>query len=120
MTKKQTFIDEIMKLLQDAPENFLSPDALDYWNGLNATEDKEKPAFTENGKIVLRGMQDNKTAYNNLFKSKDLGATLGLSSRTVSGAMRKLTTDGYVEKMGENPSIYSLTKKGDEATFDEA
>jgi predicted transcriptional regulator len=35
-----------------------------------------------------------------------------INSRTVSGAMRKLVTDGFVEKIGENPVIYSITEKG--------
>ena len=37
---------------------------------------------------------------------------MNITSRTASGAMRKLVTDGYVEKMGENPVVYSLTDKG--------
>jgi DNA-binding PadR family transcriptional regulator len=30
----------------------------------------------------------------------------------VSGAMRKLVTDGFVEKMSDEPVIYTLTEKG--------
>jgi predicted transcriptional regulator len=26
--------------------------------------------------------------------------------------MRKLVTDGFVEKLGDSPSIYSITEKG--------
>ena len=39
---------------------------------------------------------------------------MDLSSKTVSGGMRKLVTDGYIEKIGEHPSIYSLTTLGKE------
>ena len=117
MSKKDAFIEEITKLLQDKPENFLSSDALDFWNGLQMTEDKDKPTFTENGKLILQYMKDNKETYNNLFKAKDIGEGLGISSRTVSGGMRKLVTDGYVEKVGENPIVYSLTSKGAEANL---
>ena len=35
-----------------------------------------------------------------------------VSSRTISGAIRKLVTDGYVEKVGQEPVIYALTEKG--------
>ena len=119
MSKKSKFLEEVLALTGDAPEKIFTPDALDYWNGLNATGDKEKPAFTENGKLVLKFMQDNKDSYNNLFKAKDIGEGLGISSRTASGAMRKLVTDGYVEKVGENPIVYSLTSKGTEANFEE-
>ena len=119
MSKKEKFIEEITKLLQDNPENFLSPDALDFWNGLNASGDTDRPAFTENGKLVLGYMQTNKDTYNNLFKAKDIGEGLGISSRTASGAARKLVTDGYIEKVGKDPVVYSLTQKGIETTFEE-
>jgi Fic family protein len=112
MSKKEKFIEEIIKMLEDSPEKYLSADALDYWNGLQVSGDPSKPKFTENGKIVLQYMTDNKNNYNNLFKAKDIGEGLGISSRTASGAMRKLVTDGYVEKIGESPTVYSLTSSG--------
>ena len=119
MTKREKFIDEITKLLQDCPENYLSTDALDFWNALQITEDNEKPAFTENGKKILQYIKDNKDNFNNLFKAKDIGEGINLSSRTVSGSLRKLVNDGYLEKMGENPKVYSLTTKGEETSLDE-
>ena len=119
MSKKEAFINEVLAITGDAPEKVFSADALDYWNGLNATGDKEKPAFTPNGIIVLKFMQDNKETYKNLFKAKDIGEGLGISSRTASGALRKLVSDGYAEKLGENPVVYSLTDKGVAANLDE-
>lgn len=112
MTKKEKFIDEITKLLEDSPKKYLSEDALDFWNGLQMTGDSGKPKFTENGKLVLQYMKDNKDAYNNLFKAKDIGEGMGISSRTASGAMRKLVSDGYAEKIGQDPTIYALTDLG--------
>lgn len=117
-SKKEKFIEEISKLLEDSPEKYLSSDALDFWNGLQITGDSGKAKFTENGKLVLKYMQDNKDNYNNLFKAKDIGEGLGISSRTASGAMRKLVTDNYVEKIGDSPSVYSLTAIGIEANID--
>ena len=119
MSKKENFIEEVLKLTNNAPENVFSPDALDFWNGLNAANDPDKPAFTPNGKLVLDYMQKNKDTYNNLFKAKDIGEGLGISSRTASGAMRKLVTDLYLEKVGTNPTIYSLTQKGTEVRFED-
>ena len=107
MSKKEAFISEI--------ENSgitLSEDAQTYFEALKGSADKEKPAFTENGKAVLAFMQENKDTYNNLFKAKEVGEGMNITSRTASGAMRKLVTDGYIEKMGENPVVYSLTDKG--------
>jgi len=114
MTKKEKFINEVLAIAGDAPEKVFSADALDFWNGLNASGDVGKPKFTENGKLVLKYMQNNKENYNNLFKAKEIGEGLGISSRTASGAMRKLVTDGYIEKIGEAPVVYSLTAAGTE------
>jgi len=119
MSKKEKFINEVLALTGDNPENIFSPDALDFWNGLNSTGDSEKPAFTPNGKLVLDYIQKNKDTYNNLFKAKDIGEGLGISSRTASGAMRKLVTDAYLEKVGQNPTVYSLTQKGIEVNLEE-
>ena len=123
MTKKEMFISEVSNIIQNQTgqkmEDILSPDALDFWNGLNSTGDSERPAFTPNGKLVLDYIQKNKDTYNNLFKAKDIGEGLGINSRTASGAMRKLVTDGYIEKVGTNPTVYSLTQKGIEVNLEE-
>lgn len=124
MTKKENFIEEVKAAINGlengemTPETYFSSDALDYWNGLQATGDEGKVKFTENGKLVLKYMQENKEAYNNLFKAKDIGEGMGISSRTVSGTMRKLVNDGYCEKIGENPIVYSLTNKGIEVNLE--
>jgi len=112
MSKKEKFIEEVSKLLEDHPEKYLSSDALDFWNGLQVSGDPSKPKFTENGKIVLQYIKNNKDQYNNLFKAKDIGEGLGISSRTASGALRKLVSDGYVEKVGSDPVIYAITSTG--------
>jgi len=124
MTKKENFIEEVKAAINGlengemTPETYFSSDALDYWNGLQVTGDEGKAKFTENGKLVLKYMQENKETYNNLFKAKDIGEGMGISSRTASGAMRKLVSDGYCEKIGENPVVYSLTNKGIEVNLD--
>lgn len=118
MTKKEIFINEMKSIMVEPPETVLSADALDFWNGLQVSGDSDKPLFTDNGRLVLKYMQDNKEVYNNLFKAKDVGEGLSISSRTASGAMRKLVTDGFVEKVGKDPTIYSLTQKGIEVNPD--
>ena len=116
MSKKQKFIEMVDKLLNemDADEHStLDREALEYFNILKAADiNNDKPKFTENGKLVLKYMQENKELRNNIFNAKEVGEGLGVSSRTASGAMRKLVTDGYVEKIGTNPVIYSLTTSG--------
>jgi predicted transcriptional regulator len=53
-----------------------------------------------------------------MFKAKDIAEGLFISSRAVSGAIRKLVTDGYVEKVGQDPTIYSITDKGKNIKID--
>lgn len=126
MSKKERFIELVEFLMDDSNFRDLSDDekqeiwgdALDFWNGLKMNGDLEKPAFTPNGKLILDYMQKNKDTYNNLFKAKDIGEGLSISSRTASGAARKLVTDGYIEKVGKDPVVYSLTQKGIETTFE--
>lgn len=116
MTKKECFIKLVEKEIFDKPnvenDSELFNNAKDYFMALKDTKEKEKQPFTENGKVVLQCMKDNKDNFNNLFKAKNIAEILGLSSKTVSGALRKIVTDGYIEKMEGNPVIYSLTDKG--------
>lgn len=71
----------------------------------------DKQVFTATGLVILEYMQqcDSKT-----MKAKDIAEGVLLSSRKVSGAMRKLVNDGYVEKFGTNPVNYSITNQGKE------
>ena len=119
MSKKQKFIEMVESLISNNVNVALDSEAMEYFNILKQADlNNDKPKFTENGKLVLRYMQENKELRNNIFNAKDVGEGLGVSSRTASGAMRKLVTDGYVEKIGTNPVVYSLTKNGVETDVD--
>lgn len=111
MTNKEIFIQEIEELVNTSC-NRLSEGARAYFEQLKATPEKEKAPFTENGAKVLIWMQENYASYNNILKAKEIGDGLFCSSRTVSGAMRKLITDGYVSKTEGTPTCYSLTELG--------
>ena len=111
MTNKELFIKEIEELVRTSCHR-LSEGAHAYFEQLKATPEKEKAPFTENGAKVLIWMQENYESYNNILKAKEIGDGLFCSSRTVSGAMRKLVTDGYVNKTEGTPTCYSLTEHG--------
>lgn len=115
MSKKDEFIKYVESCMETKE---MSEEVKLYFEAFKGGEEKEKPAFTENGKIVLDFMQKNKDNVSNLFKAKDIGEGLGITSRTASGAIRKLVTDGYVERLGEAPVIYALTEKGMSAVLD--
>ena len=113
MSKKQEFINYVKELQAhcDAYSTIeMSEDARLYWEAFCGTTDTERPMFTDNGKLILKWMQNNTS--DPMLRAKDIAEGLFISSRAVSGAMRKLVTDGFVEKVGQDPVIYSITEKG--------
>lgn len=117
MSKKEAFVIQIKEALDQEHkglkvEDVLDGDALEFWNGLLIGCKNNTSKFTNNGKMILKFMQENIDNFHNLFKAKNIGEGLQLSSRTISGSIRKLVNDGYVEKIGESPVIYCLTYEG--------
>jgi DNA-binding MarR family transcriptional regulator len=118
---KQEFIDFIDALIAAAPDvakELMTDEVKAYLEALKQSEDT-KPLFTDNGKLVLQGMQKLCADGTTMMKAKDIGDELFISSRTVSGALRKLVNDDFVEKIGQNPVIYTLTEKGKNYNFEE-
>ena len=110
---KQEFIDFLNALMEAAPDVVKEKMNDNVKAYIDALIDKkgEKPARADNGKMVLKYLQN---AEPGLYKAKDIADGLFVASRNVSGAMRKLVSDGFVEKMGESPVLYSITEKGKE------
>ena len=65
--------------------------------------------LTEKGAKILDLMN---SAPDEIYSSQTIGVSLGLSSRSVSGSMKKLVAEEYVEKLGQNPVCYKLTETG--------
>ena len=112
MNKKQEFLNFLDELLLTAQltMNDVPEGARIYWEALKNTKEIEKPLFTDNGKLILQYMKDNIQIP--MFKAREIAEGLFISSRTVSGAMRKLVSDGFVEKISQDPVVYSLTDEG--------
>ena len=121
MSKKQEFVNYIKNVLDyleetKAPITPMEKDALLYWNALLETNiDGEKVEFTDNGKAILQFLQNNTST--EMWKARDIAEGLFKPSRSIAGACRKLVTDGYLEKMGENPAVYTITEKGKKVIF---
>lgn len=81
-----------------------------YLDVLTESTETEKPILTKNGAKILEFLQEHCDV--KLWKSKDIAEQMGTSSRGVSGTMRKLVSDGFCEKLGQDPIVYSLTEKG--------
>lgn len=112
MSKCKKFLDFFDYLVANCKEPVILPDEVkEYYDILRSQEDKyvDKPLLTEAGLQILEYLQgsDSKS-----LKAKDIADGMGISSRKVSGSIRKLVTDEFVEKFGSNPVVYTLTNKG--------
>lgn len=108
---KQEFIDFLNALIEAAPqvaEEKMTDGVKAYIEALKGNK-ADKPVLTDNGKIILNYMQKSDAP---MFKSRDVAEGLFISSRAVSGALRKLVNDGFCEKVGQDPVVYTLTEKG--------
>lgn len=121
MTKKEKFINFIQKEIFDNDDIYIEQfsinindweDIVSFWKDFISNKKSSNGEMTENGIKILDYMQQNENKYNNLFKAKEIGEGLFMSSRSVSGSMRKLITDGFVEKVGSDPVVYGLTDSG--------
>ena len=100
MSKKEKFVKAVQEALFDKVDlTEMDPDVVAYWEAFKGKEEADKPMFTDNGKIILKYLQDNPDITS--AKAKDIGEGLFISSRAVSGAIRKLVNDGFVEKIGQ-------------------
>ncbi len=119
MTKKEAFIKMVENMLDLINISELKQEdnelkmAIEYFQELKEGKNSgSKPELTENGAKILKYMQENYQKYNNVFKSKEIGEGLFISSRSVSGSMKKLVTEGFVNKVGTDPVAYAISEKG--------
>lgn len=115
MTDKESFLDYISRIIEefdkDITKTAYGEQVKRYWKTLLDGEETGKKV-TENGQKILIFMQENEEAMNNIFTSKEIAEALFVSGRSISGSMRKLFGDGYINKEGNNPVKYSLTDLG--------
>ena len=115
MTDKESFLDYVGRIIEefdkDITQTAHGEQVRRYWKALLDGEETDKKV-TENGQKILIFMQENEEAMNNIFTSKEIAEALFVSGRSISGSMRKLFGDGYINKEGNNPVKYSLTDLG--------
>lgn len=101
------FLKTLMEENPEKTKELMTDELQEYIDILMATE--SKPELTDNGKLILQYLQH---ATSKLHKAKDIADNIGISSRSVAGSLRKLVNDGFCEKVGSNPTVYTLTNKG--------
>lgn len=108
---KQEFIDFLNALMVAAPDvvaEKMTDNVKAYIEALMDTKN-DKPEVTDSGKVILDWMQKSGLP---MVKARDVAEGLFISSRAVSGSLRKLVNDGFCEKVGADPVVYALTEKG--------
>lgn len=117
MTKCEEFLDFVDYLMQNCKEPItLSENVQDYLDALRNSNKNSQKEFTNNGKAILQWLQ---SAPAGMYKARDIAEGMDVSSKAVSGAMRKLVSDGFAEKVGKDPVVYSITEKGKNVIFED-
>lgn len=78
--------------------------------------EKAKSLITEAGMKILEYMQNTDAR---MVTASDIAQGMEVSSRKVTGAIRKLAADNFVEKFGQSPVKYSLTEQGKNFNIEE-
>ena len=123
MTKKEiaiAFIDNLFENYMNQPGAIMLTDeysaAKEFWENYKQSQNTPTKKFTDTGRLILSFLQtyneSNEESTNKHWTAKSLAESMEISSRTVSGAMRKLCADGYVNNLGGKPVTYTVTEKG--------
>lgn len=110
------FLDELMKANPTLTEQLKTDNVSAYIEALKTGTVSSKPTMTKNGQAVLSYLK----AITIPMKSADIATGMGIAARSVSGTLRKLSTDGYVEKIAVagTSAVYLITDKGKKFNID--
>ena len=106
--RKEIFIREVERLFAEN-ENSIDPVALDFFKDYCKGKATNKKEITEKGISIILGMRAMEDGY---VTAAAIGAEIDMNGKSVAGSLKKLVTDGYVEKKAGNPAAYRLTEKG--------
>ena len=81
--------------------------ALDFYENYQNSQPAKKP-ITDKGIPIILALRE----VEDWITAKALGERMDISGRSVSGSLKKLVTDGYVDKRAGSPAAYKITDKG--------
>lgn len=81
--------------------------ALQFYEDYQNSQPAKKP-ITDKGIAIILAMRE----VEDWITAKALGEQMDISGRSVSGSLKKLVTDGYVNKRAGSPAAYKITEKG--------
>ncbi len=112
--RKDIFIKTVEALFNDKDNIdfhlgiFIPMEAIEFFEDYKKGASSNKKEITEKGKVILNALKE----VNDWITAKGLGERIDTSGRSVSGSMKKLVEDGFVEKKAGNPASYKITEKG--------
>ena len=108
--RKKIFISTVEALFAencDFSNVFIPQEAIDFFEDYKKSN-TSKALFTEKGIKIIEALREEE----GWISAKALGEKLDVSGRSISGACRKLISDGYVEKSDDKPAGYRITELG--------
>ena len=107
--RKNVFIETVDALFKSANTDIFIPmEAIEFFEDYKRSKSSNRKEITEKGVAIILALRENPE----WITAKALGEIMDVSGRSVSGSMKKLVEDGYVEKRAGNPSAYKITEKG--------
>ena len=110
--RKDIFIETVERLFAEKlleNENSISPTALEFFEDYKKGKSSNKKIITDKGIKIIRTMQG---LDNEWMTANAISEYMDLTSKSISGSMKKLVTDGFVDMLKGNPASYKLTEKG--------
>lgn len=108
------FLNALMEANPEIVEEMMTDDVREFIETLKDTK-SDKPEISEKGIPLLKYMRE--CTDRTTFKARDIAEGLFLQPRSVSGTMRSLVNNGFVECLGKSPCVYALTEKGKNYEF---
>ena len=105
--RKNVFIETVENLFNAYPLN-VPTEALEFFEDYKRGKSSNRKEITGKGIAIILAMRENPE----WITAKALGEIMDVSGRSISGSMKKLVEDGYVEKRVGTPSAYKITEKG--------
>ena len=105
--RKNVFIETVENLFNAYPMN-VPAEALEFFEDYKRGKSSNRKEITEKGVAIILALRENPE----WIAAKALGEIMDVSGRSVSGSMKKLVEDGYVDKRAGTPSAYKITEKG--------
>ena len=109
--RKIVFIETVEALFaKNDFDVFIPQEAIDFFEDYKKAKSESSQPFTEKGIVVMEAL----SKVDDWITATALGEMIGKNGRSVSGTMKKLIEDGYVEKKEGKPASYRITEFGKE------